>query len=36
MLPETGITTWAQEMHVATALRNKGYTPFFSSWLAET
>ena len=36
MLQETGIATRAQEMHVATALRDKGYTPFFSSWLAET
>ena len=23
-------------MHVAAALRDKGYTPFFSSWLAKT
>ena len=36
MLQETGITTRAQEMHVATALRDNGYTPFFSSRLAET
>ena len=36
MLQETGIATRAQEMHVAAALRNKGYTPFFSSRLAET
>ena len=36
MLQETGIATWAQEMQVAAALRDKGYTPFFSSWLAET
>ena len=36
MLQETGIATRAQEMHVAAALRHKGYTPFFSSWLAET
>ena len=36
MLHETGIATWAQEMHVAAALRDKGYTPFFSSRLAET
>ena len=36
MLQETGIATWAQEMHVATALQHKGYTPFFSSRLAET
>ena len=35
MLQETGIATRAQEMHVAAALRDKGYTPFFSSWLAE-
>ena len=36
MLQETGIATWAQEMHVAAALRDKGYTAFFSSRLAET
>ena len=36
MLQETGIATRAQEMHVAATLRDKGYTPFFSSWLAET
>ena len=36
MLHETGIATRAQEMHVAAALRDKGYTPFFSSRLAET
>ena len=36
MLQETGIATRAQEMHVAAALRDKGYGPFFSSWLAET
>ena len=36
MLQETGIATQAQEMHVAAALREKGYTPFFSSRLAET
>ena len=36
MLQETGIATRAQEMHVAAALRNKGYTAFFSSRLAET
>ena len=36
MLQETGIATRAQEMHVAEALRDKGYTPFFSSRLAET
>ena len=36
MLQETGIATRAQEMHVAAALGDKGYTPFFSSGLAET
>ena len=36
MLQETGIAIRAQEMHVAAALRDKGYTPFFSSRLAET
>ena len=36
MLQETGIATRAQGMHVAAALRDKGYTPFFSSRLAET
>ena len=36
MLQETGIATRAQEMHVDAALRDKGYTPFFSSQLAET
>ena len=36
MLQETGIATRAQEMHVAAAFRDKGYTPFFSSRLAET
>ena len=36
MLQETAITTRGQEMHVAAALRDKGYTPFFSSQLAET
>ena len=36
MLQQTGIATRAQEMHVAATLRHKGYTPFFSSWLAET
>ena len=36
MLQETGIATRAQEMHVAAALRDKGYTPFLSSRLAET
>ena len=36
MLQETGIATRAQEMHVAAALRDKRYTPFFSSRLAQT
>ena len=36
MLQNTGIATRAQEMHLAAALRDKGYTPFFSSRLAET
>ena len=36
MLQETGIATRAQEMHVAVALWDKGYTPFFSSELPET
>ena len=36
VLQETGIATGAHEMHVVSALRDKGYTPFFSSWLAET
>ena len=36
MLQETGIATRAQEMHVAGALRDKGYTAYFSSRLAET
>ena len=36
MLQKTGIGTRAQEMQVAAALRDKGYTPFFSSRLAET
>ena len=36
MLQETGVATRAQEMHVAAALQDKGYTPFFSSRLAET
>ena len=36
MLQETGITTRAQEMQVAAALRDKRYNPFFSSRLAET
>ena len=35
MLQETGIAIWAQGMHVAAALREKGYIPFFSSQLAE-
>ena len=29
MLQKTGIATLAQEIHVAAALRDKGYTPFF-------
>ena len=36
MLQETGIATRAPEMHVAAAVRDKGYTPSFSSRLAET
>ena len=36
MLKETGIATRAQDMHMAAALRDKEYTPFFSSRLAET
>ena len=36
MLQETGIASRAQEMHVAAVLRDKGYTAFFSSRLAET
>ena len=36
MLQETEIATRAQVMHVAAVLRDKGYTPFFSSRLAET
>ena len=36
VLQEAGIATRAQEMHVAAALRDKGYTPFFSSRLGET
>ena len=36
MLQETGIATRAQEMHVAAARWDKGYTAFFSSRLAET
>ena len=36
MLEEIGIATRAQEMYVAAALRDKGYTAYFSSRLAET
>ena len=36
MLQQTGITTRAQEMHVAAPLRDKGYSPFFSSRLVKT
>ena len=36
MLQKTGIATRAQEMHLVGALQDKGYTPFFSSRLAET
>ena len=36
MPQETGITTQAQEMHMAIALGDKGYIPFFSSRLVET
>ena len=36
MLQETGISTGAQDMHVAAALWDKGHTSFFSSRLAET
>ena len=36
MLQETGNATRAREMHVAAALRDKGYNPFFSSRLAKT
>ena len=36
MLQKTGIASRAQEMHVAAALQDKGYTPFFSSRLAKT
>ena len=36
MLQETGIATRAQELDVAAALRDKGYTAFFSSRLAKT
>ena len=35
MLQETGMATRAQEMHVDAAIRDKGYTTFFSSRLAE-
>ena len=35
MLHQTGFATQVQEMHIAAALRHKGYTPFFSSCLAE-
>ena len=36
MLQETGIATREQEMHVAAALWDQGYSPFLSSQLAET
>ena len=36
MLQDTGIPTQTQEMHVAAALRDKGYIPFFSSRLVAT
>ena len=36
MLQETGIATRAHETHVAAALRDRGYTPFFISRLVET
>ena len=36
MLQETGIAMLPQEMHVAAALWDKGYTPFLSNPLAET
>ena len=36
LLQETGIANRAQEMHEAAALRDKGYTLFSSSRLAET
>ena len=36
MFQETGVASRAQEMHVAAALWDKGYNPFFSSRLAET
>ena len=35
MVQETGIAGRGQEMHMAAALRDKGYTPFFNSRLAE-
>ena len=35
MLQETGIATRAHEIHVAAALCDKGYTPFFSNGLPE-
>ena len=35
MLQKTGIATRAQEMHLAAALRDKGYIPFFSTRLAK-
>ena len=35
MLQETGTAGGAQEMHLAAALRDKGYTPFISSQLAK-
>ena len=36
LLQETGIANRAQGMQVAAALRDKDYSPFFSSRLAET
>ena len=36
MLQETGIVTRPQEMHMAAALRDEWYIPFFSSRLVET
>ena len=36
MLQETGIAKQAQNMHLSAALRDKGYTPSFSSRLAKT
>ena len=36
MHQETGIANRAQEMHIAAALRDKGYTPFLSSRLVVT